>query len=159
MSEHTATIVWERGEQDFASNRYSRRHDWRFDGGAVVPGSSAPSSVPEPMSDPAAVDPEEAIVAALSSCHMLFFLALAAKAGFTVDRYEDQAIGTLGKRSDGRMGMTGVELRPAISFAGDRHPDAEELARLHHDAHERCYIANSVNFDIVVKGTGHADLR
>lgn len=159
MSEHTATIVWERDGQDFASNRYSRRHDWRFDGGAVVPGSSAPSSVPEPMSDPAAVDPEEALVAALSSCHMLFFLALAAKAGFTVDRYEDRASGTLGKREDGRTGMTFVELRPEISFSGDKRPDADDLARLHHEAHERCYIANSVSFEVVVKGAEPGDSR
>ncbi|WP_439633310.1 OsmC family protein [Glycocaulis sp.] len=159
MSEHTATIVWTRDGQDFASNRYSRRHNWHFDGGAVVAGSSAPSSVPEPMSDPAAVDPEEAIVAALSSCHMLFFLALAAKAGFTVDHYEDKAIGTLGKRADGRMGMTGVELRPEIAFSGDKRPGADDIARLHHEAHERCFIANSVNFDVVVKGAGTGDAR
>lgn len=151
MSEHTATISWARDGQDFASNRYSRRHDWHFDGGAVVAGSSAPSSVPVPMSDPAAIDPEEALVAALSSCHMLFFLALAAKAGFTVDRYHDKAAGTLGKRADGRVGMTGVELRPEIVFSGDRLPDDAEIAALHHEAHERCYIANSVSFEVVVK--------
>lgn len=159
MSEHTATIVWKRDGQDFASNRYSRRHDWHFDGGAVVAGSSAPSSVPVPMSDPAAVDPEEALVAALSSCHMLFFLALAAKAGFTVDRYEDSAAGTLGKRADGRTGITFVELRPEISFSGDKRPGADDIARLHHEAHERCFIANSVNFEIVVKGAEHGDSR
>ncbi|TRO96806.1 OsmC family peroxiredoxin [Glycocaulis profundi] len=157
MSQHTATIVWERGDQDFASNRYSRRHDWRFDGGAVVPGSSSPGVVPEPMSDASAVDPEEALVAALSSCHMLFFLALAAKAGFTVDRYEDAAVGTMGKREDGRIAMTRVELRPRIAFSPDRRPGADELARLHHEAHERCFIASSVAFDVVVKGAGHGD--
>jgi organic hydroperoxide reductase OsmC/OhrA len=157
MSQHTATIVWERGDQDFASNRYSRRHDWCFDGGAVVPGSSSPVVVPEPMSDASAVDPEEALVAALSSCHMLFFLALAAKAGFTVDRYEDAAVGTMGKREDGRIAMTRVELRPEITFSPDRRPGADELARLHHDAHERCFIASSVAFDVVVKGAGHGD--
>ena len=150
MSEHVATIEWSRGDQAFADNRYSRAHDWRFDGGAVVRGSSAPTSVPLPMSDPAAVDPEEAFVAALSSCHMLFFLAFAAKAGFVVDRYRDAAVGVLGRDDRGRTSMTVVTLRPEVAFAGDA-PDAEALADLHHRAHEACYIANSVRTGVRVE--------
>ncbi|QTN19995.1 OsmC family protein [Brevundimonas sp. AJA228-03] len=150
MSEHVATIEWSRGDQAFADNRYSRAHDWRFDGGAVVRGSSAPTSVPLPMSDPAAVDPEEAFVAALSSCHMLFFLAFAAKAGFVVDRYRDAAVGVLGRDDRGRMSMTVVTLRPEVAFAGDA-PDAETVADLHHRAHEACYIANSVRTAVRVE--------
>ena len=150
MSEHVATIDWSRGDQPFADNRYSRAHDWRFDGGAVVRGSSAPSSVAVPMSDPAAVDPEEAFVAALSSCHMLFFLAFAAKAGFVVDRYRDAAIGVLGRDDRGRTSMTVVTLRPEVVFSG-AGPDAAALADLHHRAHEACYIANSVRAQVRVE--------
>jgi len=150
MSEHVATIEWSRGDQPFADNRYSRTHDWTFDGGAVVRGSSAPTSVPVPMSDPAAVDPEEAFVAALSSCHMLFFLAFAAKAGFVVDRYRDAAVGMLGRDGRGRMSMTVVTLRPEVAFVGAA-PDAPTLADLHHRAHEACYIANSVRTEVRVE--------
>ncbi|CAL1690118.1 hypothetical protein MMB232_00239 [Brevundimonas subvibrioides] len=150
MSEHVATIDWSRGDQPFADNRYSRAHDWTFDGGAVVRGSSAPSSVAVPMSDPAAVDPEEAFVAALSSCHMLFFLAFAAKAGFVVDRYRDAAIGVLGRDDRGRTSMTVVTLRPEVVFSG-AGPDAAALADLHHRAHEACYIANSVRAEVRVE--------
>ncbi|ADK99602.1 OsmC family protein [Brevundimonas subvibrioides] len=150
MSEHVATIDWCRGDQPFADNRYSRAHDWTFDGGAVVRGSSAPSSVAVPMSDPAAVDPEEAFVAALSSCHMLFFLAFAAKAGFVVDRYRDAAIGVLGRDDRGKTSMTVVTLRPEVVFSG-AGPDAAALADLHHRAHEACYIANSVRAEVRVE--------
>lgn len=150
MAEYVATIEWRRGDQLFADNRYSRAHDWRFDGGALVRGSSAPSSVPVPMSDAAAVDPEEAVVAAASSCHMLFFLAFAAKAGFIVDRYLDQAVGTLGKDDRGRIALTEIVLRPAISWGGAA-PDAATLADLHHRAHDACYIANSLRAEIRVE--------
>lgn len=150
MSEHTATVEWVRGDQPFADNRYSRAHDWRFDGGAVVRGSSAPTSVPMPMSDPAAVDPEEAFVAALSSCHMLFFLAFAAKAGFIVDRYRDAAVGVLGRDERGKTSMTLVILRPAVSF-GDQTPDAAALTDLHHRAHAACYIANSIRAEVRIE--------
>ncbi len=153
MSEHVATIEWSRGDQAFADNRYSRAHDWRFDGGAVVRGSSAPTSVPLPMSDPAAVDPEEAFVAALSSCHMLFFLAFAAKAGFVVDCYRDAAVGVLGRDDRGRTSMTVVTLRPEVAFAGHA-PDAETVSDLHHRAHEACYIANSVRTGVRVEPAG-----
>ena len=150
MSEHVATVEWARGDQLFVDNRYSRAHNWTFDGGAVVRGSSAPSSVAVPMSDPAAVDPEEAFVAALSSCHMLFFLAFAAKAGFVVDRYRDAAVGLLGRDDRGRTSMTVVTLRPEVAFDGTA-PDAAALAGLHHRAHEACYIANSVRTEVRVE--------
>lgn len=150
MGQYLATVEWSRGEQPFTDNRYSRAHDWRFDGGAVVRGSSAPSSVPVPMSDPAAVDPEEAVVAAVSSCHMLFFLGYAAKAGFIVDRYIDQVVGTMSKDERGRIGLTEIVLRPAISWGGEA-PDAAALADLHHRAHDACYIANSLRADIRVE--------
>ena len=150
MSDHVATVEWVRGDQTFADNLYSRAHDWTFDGGAVVRGSSAPTSVAVPMSDPAAVDPEEAFVAALSSCHMLFFLAFVAKAGFVVDRYRDAAIGVLGKDTRGRTSMTVVTLRPVVDFVGTG-PDAAALADLHHRAHEACYIANSVRTEVRVE--------
>lgn len=151
MSEHLATVEWSRGDQAFGDNRYSRAHDWRFDGGAVVPASSAPSSVPVPMSDPAGVDPEEALVAALSSCHMLFFLAYAGKAGFTVDRYRDEAVGLLGKDERGKVSMTTITLRPAVTFSGETRPDAAALDALHHRAHEACYIANSVRSEVRIE--------
>lgn len=151
MSGHTATVEWVRGDQPFLDNRYSRAHRWSFDGGAVVSGSSAPTSVPPPMSDPAAVDPEEAFVAVLSSCHMLFFLAFAARAGFTVDRYRDAASGVLEKDGRGRMSMTTVTLRPAVEFSGAAQPDAAALDDLHHRAHEACYIANSVRAEVRIE--------
>ncbi len=151
MSEHLATVEWSRGDQDFTGNRYSRAHDWRFDGGAVVRGSSAPASVPEPMSDPGAVDPEEALVAALSSCHMLFFLAFAAKAGFTVDSYRDEAVGVLGRDARGKTSITTITLRPAATFSGALVPDAAAIDDLHHRAHEACYIANSIRAEVTVE--------
>ena len=150
MTEHVATVEWARGDQAFADNRYARAHDWIFDGGAVVRGSSAPTSVPLPMSDPAAVDPEEAFVAALSSCHMLFFLAFAARAGFVIDRYRDTAIGVLARDDRGKTAMTVVTLRPDVAFSGSA-PDAAALADLHHRAHEACYIANSVRTEVRVE--------
>lgn len=151
MAEYVATVEWNRDGQPFLDNRYSRAHDWRFDGGAVVRGSSAPSSVPIPMSDPAAVDPEEALVAAVSSCHMLFFLAFAAKAGFTVDGYRDEAVAVMGKDDRGKISITAVILRPAVVFSGESRPDAAALADLHHRAHEHCYIANSIRAPVTVE--------
>lgn len=152
MSEHLATVEWSRGDQDFTGARYSRAHDWRFDGGAVVRGSSAPSAlVPAPLSDPAAVDPEEALVAALSSCHMLFFLAFAAKAGFTVDSYRDEAVGVLARDERGKTSITTVALRPAVVFSGDQTPDAVAIDDLHHRAHSACYIANSIRAEVTIE--------
>jgi organic hydroperoxide reductase OsmC/OhrA len=148
MSVYTAQLLWQRDGADFTGNRYSRRHLLRFDGGAEVLASSSPQVVPVPMSDPSGVDPEEAFVASLASCHMLWFLALAARRGFCVDRYSDDAAGTLARNAAGRMAMTQVTLRPAAVFSGTRLPTREEIADLHHRAHEECFIANSVTTDV-----------
>jgi len=153
MKRFDARVTWERAAQPVLDGRYSRAHAWRFDGGLSVPASSSPLSVPLPMSDPAAVDPEEALVAAASSCHMLFFLSIAAQRGFVVERYDDAARGLLGANAGGRMAMVRIELRPDIAFAGERQPGAQEIAAIHHLAHERCYIANSLATEIVVLET------
>ena len=151
MSTYTAELLWERGDQDFPGNKYSRRHLIRFDGGAELAGSSSPHVVPVPGSDPSAVDPEEAFVASLSSCHMLWFLAIAAKRGFVVDRYLDSASGLLERNAERRFAMTVVTLRPAVTFSGAKLPTSEELDQLHHKAHEECYIANSVKTEVRVE--------
>ncbi len=143
--EHQATIDWERGGATFTDNRYSRGHHWEFDGGTRVPASSSPHVVPLPYSVAAAVDPEEAFVAALSSCHMLWFLSLAAKRGFVVDRYRDTAVGVVGRDGDGRVAMLEVTLRPAVTFGGGAsRPNKADVAGLHHEAHSQCFIAHSV---------------
>ena len=150
MNEYGAEVLWVRDPaQDFLGNRYSRRHVLRFDGGAEVPGSSSPHAVPLPMSDAGAVDPEEAFVASLASCHMLWFLALAAKRRFVVDRYLDAAVGVMAKNAEGRLAITRVTLRPEVAFSGARLPSHAEIERLHHEAHEACYIANSVKSEVV----------
>jgi organic hydroperoxide reductase OsmC/OhrA len=149
MAEHVATIEW-LSDGGFREGRYSRAHSWRFDGGTVVPASASPHVVPAPMSDPAGVDPEEALVASVSSCHMLWFLHLARDAGLDLAGYRDEARGTMGRDDRGRMAVTRIVLRPEIDFAGDA-PDAETLARLHHEAHEKCFIANSLRTEIVVE--------
>ena len=141
---YVAEIDWERGEQAFLDNRYSRRHRIRFDGGVEIPGSSSPYVVPLPYSCAAAMDPEEAFVASLSSCHMLWFLSLAAKAGWRVDSYRDRAEGIMAKSPQGKLMMTQVTLRPAVAFSGDHLPTREEIVALHHKAHDQCFIANSV---------------
>jgi organic hydroperoxide reductase OsmC/OhrA len=148
MSEHVAEVVWERGDAPFLDQRYSRRHELRFDGGAQWAGSSSPQVVPAPMSDPSAVDPEEAFVASISSCHMLWFLSIAAKHGFVVDHYRDRAIGLMGKDAHGRLAITRVTLRPDVRFAGTQEPDEVEVAAMHHEAHESCFIANSVKTEV-----------
>lgn len=153
MSIHAAQIVWEREGSSFVDNRYSRAHRWCFDGGAVVRASSSPDVVRVPFSDPAGVDPEEAFVAALSSCHMLWFLGLAAQAGFVVDSYVDAAQGVLGESADGKQCIVRVTLRPAVVFSAAAAPDAERVDRLHHAAHERCFIANSVTTQVEIQGT------
>ena len=150
--EYRATIRWARDGAVFTDNKYSRGHKWIFDG-IEVPGSSAPSSVKLPYSVAEAVDPEEALVAALSSCHMLFFLAFAAKQGFVVERYEDQALGTMSKNERGKLYVSKVVLSPAVAFMGEKRPTAQELDHLHHLAHEECYVANSVKAEIVVEPT------
>ena len=145
---HTALIRWHVVDADFLGKRYSRAHTWTFDGGAVVPASSSPHVVPVPMSDAAAVDPEEAFVASLSSCHMLWFLDIASRAGYAVDSYEDAAEGRMGRNAVGKLVVDLVTLRPRARFAGARVPDAARLAALHHEAHEECFLANSVRCEI-----------
>lgn len=149
MAEHTAQLQWQRGAHEpFTDQRYSRRHTLRFDGGTVLAASSSPSVVPLPMSDGTAVDPEELFVAALSSCHMLWFLSLAAARGHVVDHYQDDAVGVMARNAEGRLAMTVVTLRPHVVFGGVAAPDAAGLAALHHAAHEACFIASSVKTEL-----------
>lgn len=150
MADYLATVEW-RSDGGFREGRYSRAHRLSFDGGAVVAGSSSPHVVPPPLSDPAGVDPEEALVASASACHMLWFLHLARDAGLDVAAYRDEARGTMAKDERGRMAMVRIVLRPRIEFAGEA-PGPEALARLHHEAHESCFIANSLRTEIVVEG-------
>jgi len=148
MTEYVAEVIWTRNGQDFLSNRYSRKHVLRFDGGVEIPGSSSPHVVPVPLSDAAAVDPEEAFVSSLSSCHMLWFLSIAAKRKFCVDRYFDQAVGVMEKNSEGKMAITLVTLKPEVSFSGEKIPTLEQIYKMHHQAHEECFIANSVKTEV-----------
>jgi organic hydroperoxide reductase OsmC/OhrA len=151
MSTYTATVRWKRsGEGDFAKGQYSRAHVWEFDGGAIVPASPAPGIVQPPYSDPAGVDPEEAFVASLSSCHMLFFLDFARRDGWTVDDYVDEAEGVMEKGADGKIAITRVTLKPRIEWK-DEGPDPAALADLHHRAHEACFIANSVKSEVTIQ--------
>ena len=146
-----ATVAWQRKDSEpFLDNRYSRGHVWRFDEGVEVPASSSPLVVPR-NSVAAAVDPEEAFVASLSSCHMLFFLNFAALAGFRIDAYEDPAMGEMGKNEAGKAIVAKVTLRPRITFSGDKRPGAADLERLHHKSHEECFIANSVVTEVVTE--------
>ena len=152
MGNYRATVIWRRREgDDFPRGRYSRAHEWHFDEGVRVPASASPSHVRVPFSDPAAVDPEEAYIAALSSCHMLFFLYLAGKAGLDVTSYEDEAVGEMAKSENGREWIARVTLRPEVTFAEGRSPSRADLERLHHEAHELCYVANSVKTEVVVE--------
>ena len=148
MARYSAEISWSRDGQDFLSNRYSRRHLLRFDGGAEVAGSSSPHVVPLPYSDASAVDPEEAFVASLSSCHMLWFLSIAARRKFCIDAYTDNADGVMEKNAQGKLAMTVVTLRPSITFSGDKLPTKAQIEELHHQAHEECFIANSVRTEV-----------
>lgn len=148
---HNATVAWRRGEQPFLDKKYSREHVWRFDDGCEIAGSCPPSKlIPVPMARADAVDPEEGLVAALAACHMLFFLAFAAKEGYRVDAYVDAASGTLGKNERGRTFLERITLRPAVTFSGDKIPTAEAAAGLHHRAHDHCYIANTIRSQIVI---------
>lgn len=144
-------MVWQRNGEPFTDNKYSRGHRWLFDGGLEVQASSSPHVVPLPYSVAENVDPEEAFVASLSSCHMLFFLAIAAKRGFVVDDYRDEAVGIMEKNADGKMAMTRVTLRPNVSFSGERQPSREQLEKIHHQSHEQCFIANSVKTEVVTE--------
>jgi organic hydroperoxide reductase OsmC/OhrA len=148
MSEYLVTIRWGRAGQPFVDNKYRRAHTWTFDGGVEVPASSSPTVVPLPYSESRAVDPEEAFVASLASCHMLWFLSIAARGKFCVDSYVDDARGVMGKNAAGKMAMTQVTLRPKVAFAGDRRPTEDEIAAMHHEAHAECFIANSVTTDV-----------
>ena len=150
--EYRATVAWTRGDAKFTDQRYSRGLSWSFDGGITVPASSSPLSVRLPYSVAEAVDPEEAFVAAVSSCHMLTFLYVAAKQGFVVDSYADEAVGEMTRNERGRMWVSRVTLAPAITFSGDKRPTSEQLDELHHLAHDECYIANSIKSEVVVKG-------
>ena len=149
MAQYQAEVIWTRGEQDFLSKRYSRLHVWRFDGGVEVPASSSPHVVPLPMSDASAVDPEEAFIASLASCHMLTFLAIAVKHKYCVDHYRDHAIGVMEKNEHGKWFVSQVTLRPDIVFSGEQVPTKEAIDLMHQDAHEECFIANSVKTTVL----------
>ena len=154
MSEHIATVVWQRGGQPFTDNAYSRAHEWRFDGGATVAASASPDVVPLPMSVAENVDPEEAFVASLASCHMLFFLSIAAKRGYVIDSYTDAAVGYTGKNEDGRVAVTKVVLEPRVSFVGENVPTVEQVQGMHEKSHDLCFIANSVRTEVIVRTSG-----
>ena len=161
MGEYRAKVLWKRDGGDFRGGRYSRAHSWSFDGGVELPASASPQVVPAPLSDPKGVDPEEAFVASLSSCHMLTFLHLASKAGLEVDAYEDDAVGVLAKNEEGRIAVTVVTLRPRVTFAG-APPDDARFRDLHHGAHEGCFIASSVRTEVrceprAIEGTRQSD--
>ncbi len=149
MSCYFATVKWKTDGNDFVKRKYSRLHEWSFDGGALIQASASPQVVPLPYSDESAVDPEEAFVAAISSCHMLFFLDYASREKITVTSYEDQASGVMEKNQQGLIVMTKVILNPQVEFA-DETPTKETLEKLHHRAHESCFLANSVKTEIEV---------
>jgi organic hydroperoxide reductase OsmC/OhrA len=155
MSSHKAIISWKCTSPDFLKGKYSREHTWTFDGGLTVPASPSPSVVPVPYSNPAHVDPEEAFVAAVSSCHMLSFLYVAYKQGFQVDSYHDEAVGVMSKNEKGVPWVSAVTLHPQIAYSGDKRPTTADEANLHHLAHEQCFIANSIKTEVIV-GRGHA---
>ena len=146
--QYTSKILWNRNGALFSDNRYSRKHLWQFDGGVEVLASSSPQVVRLPLSEAAAVDPEEAFVASLASCHMLWFLDIAARGGFIIDSYVDDAVGTLAKNSDGKFAMTIVTLKPHVIFSGDNRPSHEDFQRMHHKAHDECFIATSVKSEV-----------
>ena len=151
MAEYRARILWRRNNERFVDNRYSRGHSWEFDGGATVPASASPQVVPVPMAVEANVDPEEAFVASLSSCHMLFFLSMAAGEGWVVEEYVDDAVGIMEKNAEGKTAMTTVTLRPRVAFVGEKQPTQAALEQLHHASHEECFIANSVKTRVITQ--------
>jgi organic hydroperoxide reductase OsmC/OhrA len=148
MARHTCEVLWQRGDQAFLDLRYSRKHVLKFDGGIEVPASASPHSVPLPYSEAAAVDPEESFVGSVSSCHMLWFLAIAAGRGFRIDRYHDCAEGLLAKDAGGNMSITVITLRPMAEFSGVQLPARDDIARMHHAAHEECFIARSIRSEV-----------
>jgi organic hydroperoxide reductase OsmC/OhrA len=151
MAEHKATISWKNEGPDLLKGKYSRVHRWTFDGGLSIEGSASPAVVPAPYSSTAAIDPEEAFVAAISSCHMLTFVWLASRQGFQVDSYEDQAVGVTKKNEKGATWVATVTLRPKLVYGGDKRPSADEEERLHHAAHEQCYISSSVKTEVLIE--------
>lgn len=151
MSEHRATVRWTRTSDEFLKGKYSREHTWSFDGGVTVPASPAPSVVPAPYSNPAHVDPEEAYVASISSCHMLTYLHMAYKQGFQVDTYHDEAVGVVTKNTQGVPWVSQVMLKPTITYSGSKTPSPADVERLHHLAHEQCFIANSIKTDVRIE--------
>jgi len=151
MSEHRATIRWQNKSPDFLKGKYSREHTWTFDGGVTVNASASPSVVPVPYSNPAHVDPEEVFVAAVSSCHMLTFLAIACKKRFVLDEYTDDAVGHMEKNAEGRLAITRVTLRQRLKFSGEKQPTPQEIEEMNHGAHEQCFIANSVKTEVKVE--------
>ena len=155
MSEHKATISWKRTSPDFLKGKYSREHHWTFDGGLTIPASPSPSVVPVPYSNPEHVDPEEAYVASISSCHMLTFLFIASRQGFQVDSYEDEAVGAMAKNEKGVAWVSSVTLNPKIVYSGEKLPTPTDEDQLHHLAHEQCFIANSVKTEVTVRGIKH----
>ncbi len=157
MSEHRATVRWQRTSPSFVSGQYSREHTWSFDGGLTVPASPSPSIVPAPWSNSAHVDPEEAFVASVSSCHMLTFLFVAARQGFQVDRYDDEAVGVMTKNEKGVPWLSLVTLHPHIAYSGEKLPTPADEERLHHLAHEQCFIANSIKTHVVVESARLGD--
>ena len=150
MSEHKATIRWRRAGDEFLKGKYSREHTWSFDGGMTVPASPSPSVVPAPYSNPAHVDPEEAFVASVSSCHMLTFLYVASKRGFQVDSYDDEAVGAMTKNAQGVPWISLIMLKPSIVYSGAKLPTPADEEYLHHLAHEQCFIANSIKTEVKI---------
>ncbi len=152
MSQYTAIVKWQRQQsENFIGNQYSRAHTWEFDGGEIIQASSSPQVVPPPYSVEANVDPEEAFIASISSCHMLFFLSFAANRKYVIESYEDEAIGIMQLNNDKNMAMTSVTLRPKIIFTGDKQPTQEQIDKIHHNAHKQCFIANSVKTKIHIE--------
>jgi organic hydroperoxide reductase OsmC/OhrA len=152
MSEYFSTVKWRRdSDEQYVDNKYSRAHEWSFDGGLTVKASSSPHVVPLPYSVERNVDPEEAFVASLSSCHMLFFLSIAAKRRYIVDSYIDNAVGIMEKDGEGKISMTKVTLRPKVEFSGEKEPTLEQLEKMHHLSHKQCFIAHSVKTEIVTE--------
>lgn len=151
MKDFVATVKWQRNEEDFLNNEYSRAHSWEFDGGAIVPASASPHIVPAPWSVAANVDPEEAFIASISSCHMLFFLSIAAEQGIQVDEYIDRPSGSMSRIAKGKHAISRVVLKPSARYCADTAPDQKQEEALHHQAHEQCFIANSVTAEIVIE--------
>ncbi len=151
MSEHITIIHWKRNQAKFIDNRYSREHTWQFDGGIEIAASASPHVIPKPYSNAACIDPEEAFVASLSSCHMLWFLSIAAKKRFVVECYIDRAIGLMEKNKDGKVAITKVRLRPQITFIGDNLPTDKQVEEMHQEAHHSCFLASSVKTEIIVE--------